>query len=197
MASGPAWPYLIRMLHSIRTGPLPAPSHEPIDLLLSCHAKLRHFSELSLALATRADLGREEAADASVRLLRYFRIALPLHEADEEQSIGPALLATPARSLVEDALGTMAAQHQQLHEILEALMPAWEQVEAEPGAERPALADARALATLLDLHLGLEEQTIFPSILGIDPAKRKLLYVEMRGRRTPEVMETMQKVVGG
>jgi len=197
MALGTAWPYPSFMLHSIRTGPLAAPSNEPIDLLLSCHGKLRHFSALSLALATRTDLAREEAADASVRLLRYFRIALPLHEADEETSIGPALLATPARSLVDEALGTMAAQHEQLHEILASLMPAWERVEAEPGAGRPALADARALATLLDLHLGLEEQTIFPSILGIDPAKRRLLYVEMRGRRTPEIMETMQKVVGG
>jgi hemerythrin-like domain-containing protein len=195
MATGTRRPYPSGMLHTIRTGPLAAAVDEPIDLLLACHARLRYFSELSLVLATRTDLPAEDAADAGARLLRYFRVALPLHEADEEQTVAPALLSTAARSLVEDALGTMKAQHTQLHEVLASLLPAWERVEAEPASIRPALADARSLASLLDAHLALEEHTIFPSMSAIDPAVRRPLLGAMRARRTPEIMATMQKVV--
>jgi hemerythrin-like domain-containing protein len=190
--------YLRVMLHSIRTGPAAPAAEEPLELLLACHARLRHFSELSLVLATRQDLPREDAADASTRLVRYFRLALPLHEADEEKTVAPALLATPARALVEDALGAMTAQHAELHEVLASLLPAWEQLETGSGAELPglpALSDARRLASLLDAHLALEEHTIFPNLSAVDPAARKRLLGEMRARRTPEVMAVMQKVV--
>ncbi len=190
------------MLHTIRTGPLGPPAEEPLELLLACHVRLRSFSALSLALATRTDLPPAEMADAAQRLLRYFQVALPLHEADEEDSLAPALLATSAGSRVQDALGTMAAQHEQLHEILDALIPAWEGIAAaasEANAPRavgvPAQSEARGLSNLIELHLDLEEKLVFPAITLIEPAARKRLFAEIRGRRTPEVMATMQQVL--
>ena len=184
------------MLHSIRTRPdLPPASDEPSELLLSCHGRLRHFSELSLALAERRDLEEALVADAGHRLLRYFRVALPLHEADEEQSIGPALagLAAPAEL---DALEQMRDQHHLLHDVLAELFPLWETAESEPGAVRRQLMMPHALrlATVLDVHLHLEETILFPRIAEIDAAERKRLMGEMRGRRSPDVVREMQKI---
>jgi hypothetical protein len=54
---------------------------DAVDLLLACHARIRHF----LALALRA--GDDAEAIAAVR--RYFTEALPLHIADEDELLAP------------------------------------------------------------------------------------------------------------
>lgn len=169
---------------------MPPATEEPVDLLLACHARLRHFSELSLALATRTDIDDAQIRDASHRLLRYFRVALPLHEADEEETLAPALAAVMAPSHATDQ---MRDQHALLHDVLAELFPLWEHAEREPGSiDREALAPcARKLAAILDVHLALEETTIFPMVKTIPEAERKRLYAEMRGRRTAEVMTEM------
>jgi len=164
-------------------------------MLVTCHARLRHFSELALALATRKDLENAQIVDASHRLLRYFRVALPLHEADEEQSLKPALvaLATPEQ---RDAMEAMCDQHGLLHDVLAELFPKWETMEAEPGKIDGAVTapQARRLAAVLDVHLALEESTIFPMTKHLLDAERKRLFGEMRGRRSTEVMTEMKRI---
>src|SRR6185503_8552211 len=133
-ARGLRAPHLPPMLHTIRTRPDQAPStDEPTELLLACHGRLRHFSELSHALASRQDLEDPLVVDAARRLSRYFRLALPLHEADEERTLAPVLLerATPEQA---DAMESMRDQHGLLHDVLAELFPLWERAEAEPGA---------------------------------------------------------------
>ncbi len=184
------------MLHTIRTRrDLPAATEEPVDMLVTCHARLRHFSELALALATRKDLEKAQITDASHRLLRYFKVALPLHEADEEQSLQPALiaLATPEQ---RDAIGQMCDQHGLLHDVLAELFPRWETMEAEPEKIDGAVSapEARRLAAILDVHLALEEATIFPITALLPDAERKRLFAQMRGRRSAEVMTEMKRI---
>ena len=173
---------------------MPPPTEEPVDLLLACHGRLRHFSELSLALATRTDIDEEQIRDASHRLLRYFEVALPLHEADEESTIAPALAAVvpPARAALEQ----MRDQHVLLHDVLAELFPLWRRAEREPASiDRDALGPhARRLAAILDVHLALEETTIFPMVKSIPEVERKRLWAEMRGRRTSEVMTEMKTI---
>jgi hemerythrin-like domain-containing protein len=184
------------MLHTIRTSRhLPPPTEDPIDLLLSCHGRLRHFSELSLALATRLDIDDEQLRDACHRLLRYFRVALPLHEADEEETLAPAL--AMASSEQSGAIAAMRDQHHLLHEVLEALFPLWEAALRSPDAiDRAAIAPhARRLAAILDVHLALEETVIFPLAKAIPEAERRRLWVEMRARRTADVMTEMRTIV--
>jgi hypothetical protein len=183
------------MLHHIRTGPRPAATEEPIDLLMACHARLRHFSATALALSTRPDLDAPSVRDAAGQLARYFRLALPMHEADEEQSLAPALLATPAGAGAADALDAMTAQHRLIHEVLDELLPGWERLREEPDALDPdALAGpSRRLGAVLDVHLALEEAEIFPVVeIAIPVEERRRIHAAMRGRRTPEVFAAME-----
>lgn len=176
---------------------MPPATEEPVDLLLACHGRLRHFSELSLALATRVDVDGEQIRDASHRLLRYFRVALPLHEADEEQTLAPALAAimTPQQA---EAVEAMRDQHSMLHDVLAELFPHWERAELEPPAiDRAAIAPhARKLRAILDIHLALEEAVIFPIASVLPDAERRRLWAEMRGRRSPEIMTEMKTIAG-
>jgi len=186
------------MLHTIRTSrDLPPAIQDPVDLLLACHARLRHFSELSLALATRTDLDDAQVRDASHRLLRYFRVALPLHEADEEETLAPALAPVMTPELADAAL-QMRDQHRLLHDVLAELLPQWSLAEAEPGlVDRAAMAPhARRLAAILDVHLALEETTIFPTARSLPDRERARLFAEMRARRSDEVMAEMKTIAG-
>jgi len=163
------------MLISIRTSPRETPSDEPADFLLACHARLRHFSATAIALATRSDLDEEQIDDACDELVRYFRVALPLHEADEEVTLAPSLEPLVAAA---DVLEKMRRQHVVIHETLDVLLPLWEA--REQRASEPA---ARRLAALLDEHLALEESELFPCIARLSSPERKRLFFEMRGRR--------------
>ena len=73
---------------------------DAVDLLLECHARIRHF----LALARRLGEARGESptalSDTAAQVHRYFTLALPLHAQDEEEVILPAvrrLLDVPTR----------------------------------------------------------------------------------------------------
>ena len=184
------------MLHTIRTRPdLPSATNEPTELLLACHGRLRHFSELSRALATRDDVEDAQIVDAAHRLVRYFRVALPLHEEDEERSLAPSLLAR-ATAEQADAMERMRDQHGLLHEVLAELFPLWETVEAEPRTleRKAARPHALRLATVLDVHLELEETLIFPMAAALPAGERKRLAEEMRARRSPEVFSEMRRI---
>ncbi len=186
------------MLHHIRTGPRPPTTEEPVDLLMACHARLRHFSGLALSLAAGSGLGAEPVRDASTQLVRYFRVALPLHEADEEQSLAPALLSTGAGAQVAEALERMTAQHVLVHEVLEELLPEWERLQEAPEgiAALDLLAASRRLGAVLDIHLALEEQDLFPVVeVEIPVAERRRLFAVMRARRTPEVFAALDGVI--
>ncbi|HKN72025.1 MAG TPA: hypothetical protein VJX30_13395, partial [Terriglobales bacterium] len=63
----------------------PAPS-TPLEMLQGCHARIRHFMQLSRTLAEAADAPQNDIADAAASIIRYFNEALPLHEADENQT---------------------------------------------------------------------------------------------------------------
>jgi hemerythrin-like domain-containing protein len=165
------------VLHSIRTrGSAPAAPEEPIELLLACHARLRHFSALALALATRRDLADAQVEDACVELLRYFRVALPLHEADEEESLAPAL----EPFVTDGVLVRMHEEHMIIHEALDELFPTWER-------RTSALAPTEELSRVLDVHLALEESSIFPLLEALPELERKRILAEIQARRATEL----------
>ncbi|WP_198104236.1 hemerythrin domain-containing protein, partial [Clostridioides difficile] len=91
------------MLHKIGTGKSAATTG-PLDMLLACHDRLRHFSELASLLASRPDASADDVVDAARRLCTYFTVALPLHEADEEISVSPRLLSSSNGESVAEAL---------------------------------------------------------------------------------------------
>src|SRR5947208_1968652 len=102
------------MLHSIGRAPLESAS-EPLELLLKCHERIRDFVGIALRLAGSPEAPASEIISAATSLRRYFSVALPLHEEDEEQSIAPRLIESPARYEVDEALEEMASQHTAAH----------------------------------------------------------------------------------
>ena len=152
-------------------------------MLLVCHDQLRHFAELALAVSTRRDLDAPQIRDATRRLVRYFRVTLPVHEADEEQTLSPALTAI-ATSEQRAAIDRMHDQHALLHDVLGDLFPHWVELARDVKGDASVTAPfARRLVAVLDVHLGLEESTIFPMITSLSDAERRRLFGDMRRRR--------------
>ena len=82
-------------------------------MLQDCHARIRHFTQLSRTLAEARAASQTQVAEAAEAIFRYFKYALPLHEADENETLYPRLhdvapLGTPLR----DAARAMVEQHQ-------------------------------------------------------------------------------------
>lgn len=169
---------------------------EPTELLVACHGRIRHFSEVALRLARGAGHPVAEVIEAAKGVHRYFSVALPLHERDEEDSIAPRLLESAARSEVQDALARMTDEHGAIDALIEQTMPLWQRVAAQPevlASLTDELEDrAVRLASLFEPHLALEEGTLFPALARALPrATRVILLREIRARRTPEVRAQM------
>lgn len=179
------------MLPTIRTKPRES-SDDPVTLLTDCHERIRRFTRLGIRVTDPAVAPPEEIREAAQSVHRYFSVGLPLHVADEDESIAPRLLASEqlARS-VHEAVSSMTAQHETIDEMLARALPLWAALAATdpPSAEkaREALDElAPRLAVLFDLHLAHEEQTIFPAIAALPAEERKAIVQEMRARRGTE-----------
>ena len=154
--------------------------------LLDCHDRIRTFVALAKAAGERADLPDAERSEACTRVARYFREALPLHVADEEQSVWPRLRAHDAA--VDRALTEMHEQHEQHAPKLQVLLAAAAQLEHRPSEVACQLALAQAADALtVDFaeHLQLEETIIFPAI-------RRVLSAELQA----EIMAEQRKRSG-
>src|SRR5512140_1897216 len=64
---------------------------DAVDMLLACHQRIRNFTGIALRLAEVEGAGAPEIANAAEAVHRYYAIALPLHEADENESVYPRL----------------------------------------------------------------------------------------------------------
>ena len=149
-------------------------------MLLDCHERIRKFAGIALRLAAGKDHPANEVREAVQAVHRYFTVALPLHEADEEQSLQPRLVPSAA-------LATMVSEHREIDALLgEELVPRWTRLIDAPAdrALRLATGDpAQRLSALMQRHLELEEQSIFPAIDLLSPDVQAALVAEMRGRR--------------
>ncbi|HET7787595.1 MAG TPA: hemerythrin domain-containing protein [Myxococcales bacterium] len=166
-----------------------SPSEGPLELLLGCHQRIRTFTELAARVASSEPASDADVADAARRVHRYHAIALPLHQADEEQSIGPRLAPLVAPE-IRYALGGMRRQHQELDETLATLLPLWERLATEPGRRRQLVARMeKGVARMKELwahHLSVEEDLIFPEVNRVlNAAQLAAITGEMRARRLP------------
>jgi hypothetical protein len=160
-----------------------------IDMLMGCHQRIRHFSGMALKLVAAQEASPRQIELAAESLLRYFTVALPLHEADENESIQPRLRrAAPEESLAGPAVDAMVEQHRSIDEIVERLIPLWELLQHNPGM-LPEVSNemghlAKTLETMFGLHLQLEEETVFPGMRQyLSEAELNDITKEMRDRR--------------
>lgn len=157
------------------------------ELLLACHARIRRFTALAVALAEPAAAARSpaEVADGADAVRRYLELALPLHAADEDESLAPRLVArVPATAA---ALARMAAEHDHHRPLLTVVIDLCRALAAEPArlpALAPALAPAaRALAAELLAHLEAEERDLFPHLSALPAGEQAAIVAELRARR--------------
>ncbi len=156
-----------------------------LTLFLECHARIRAFAALSLELGEREEVPSREVVEASERCLRYFTEALPLHIADEEESLRPRLQGR--EEAVDAALDAMHAQHEAheplLAELVDALRERRGAPETTSARERLAAAARLAQPELL-LHLEHEERILFPAAARLlTRSEEQAVLTELRTRR--------------
>jgi iron-sulfur cluster repair protein YtfE (RIC family) len=146
--------------------------------------------QLSKTLATAGDdVPAAEIADAAAAIFRYFSLALPMHEADENTTLFPRICAAePEGGLLRQAAETMVEQHKAIDELVAELLLICSALDGAPG-RLPALAPrlehvTSALERIFAAHLHLEETVIFPAVVQLFPAEEnEKILREMEERR--------------
>jgi iron-sulfur cluster repair protein YtfE (RIC family) len=175
------------MLNQISPLPSQPKSEDAVDLLIGCHQRIRHFTGVAIKLAHAQGAESEEVVQAAAGAHRYYTVSLPLHEADEEETVRPRLNALDDERL-RHALLAMTDQHQAIDELLERLLPLLVMVQNNPrtiDAAGPEMCSiTKALDEMFRAHLQLEEEVIFPAIRsGLPEGVRGEMFREMQNRR--------------
>ena len=168
----------------------PTTEQDAVDMLLACHSRIRNFT----AIAERiAEVGQNaapaEVANAAEAVHRYYTVALPLHEADENETVYPRLRqAMTDAGAPAEAVEAMVEQHGPIDDLIAELVPLWERLKSTPDQLPSVAADMTAkcarLRRLWNEHLALEEETVFPAIRRyLDAAALGEMREEMRARR--------------
>lgn len=155
-----------------------------LSLLADCHQRIRHFSQLACDVARRADAPPSEVTEACASVKRYFSQALPLHVADEEESIAPRLRSSSVD--VARALGVMSAQHDAHGAHIAQLLHALGELQQAPHDESARLrlaTIAQPLQLEFEQHLALEESVLFPAIGCLPLTEQSRIVAELRARR--------------
>jgi hemerythrin-like domain-containing protein len=177
------------MITDIQIGSAPPVlERDAVDMLLACHQRIRSFTSIAVRLAVAAGAPPPEIANAAGAVHRYYSVALPLHEADENDSVYPRLrhrLADPAETA---SLQAMVDQHGPIDAVVAELLPRWEKLQSAPE-QLSSLADeirrnAACLQELWREHLALEEEIVFPLIRArLTPDDLLAIHREMKQRR--------------
>jgi len=175
------------MMTTLRKKPQELPT-DVIDMLFACHERIRRMARLAERLSTAHESPAEEVQEAASALAGYFRNALPHHVADEDLSIRPRLHEIELPEDVRDALTDMSNQHEEIDELLADLLPLWDVLIRDGSRlpDMPALMEASStrLRVLLDAHLYVEEETIFPAMRKyLSSESESVILREMRMRR--------------
>jgi iron-sulfur cluster repair protein YtfE (RIC family) len=166
----------------------PSRASSPVEMLLDCHVRIRHFLQLSRTLANAGEAPAAEIVEAAGAVRRYFIQALPLHEADEEQTLLPRLQAAlESGNPVLEAAFLMAEHHRAVEELVPELLSLCETLEQRP-VRLTALAEKlrrinQAMGQYLEAHLELEERVIFPAVAKLPAAVQDEMRREMLERR--------------
>jgi iron-sulfur cluster repair protein YtfE (RIC family) len=169
----------------IKIGPTKEPS-DAVDLMLECHDRIRSFVSLACRLASAAEASEDEVRETAARVSRYFSEALPLHVADEEQSIVPRLAGKNPE--MDAVLQAMHGEHIGHEANLKVVVETCNALKASPAMLpqlRDALLDAASdLEAEFARHLKQEEEVIFPAIRSLlTPEQQLSILNELRGRR--------------
>jgi hemerythrin-like domain-containing protein len=158
------------------------------SMLLGCHQRIRHFTEVALRIAENSTTLPHERASAAQSVLRYYTEALPLHEADENDSLHPRLQRVLPEGALAEANEAMVQQHTEIDALVANLIPEWREVASNPAEQQSTLLpQTKRLQELWTSHLQLEEEQVIPAMQQFLPAAElRSMEAEMRARRQPK-----------
>ncbi|WP_417070512.1 hemerythrin domain-containing protein [Niveibacterium terrae] len=160
-----------------------APDFEsPLSLLTACHDKVRHFAALSLSLAAHVESrgADRDAREAASNILRYFDIAAPLHHADEEEDLFPALRALGEPAL-DRAIDELEAEHRSLAGLWQSVRLWLTAIDRGEAAPRPD--ELEGFARLYPAHAAREEAEVYGAAKRLSAAELAGIGARMRQRR--------------
>lgn len=160
---------------------------DPIALLVACHDQVRRFVGLLGRLQTHMGAHGNDASarEAAQSVLRYFEVAAPLHHADEELDLLPALMTLPSADLHRHAAELMAehealdAQWAHIRTLLQAIVAGTDW----PDAPAPGTPDTAAFAQRYLAHAEAEERLLYPHAARLSPAQLQTMVEAMSARR--------------
>ena len=139
----------------------------PLAMLLECHRRVEAQCDTLARLVPhlRAAGSDAAAAEAAQAVMRYFDLAAPLHHADEEQDLFPALLAAAEAAgevaPVRRAIEALQGEHRAFESLWLALRAVLERVVAvQPAQLDPQAVDAFRAAYAA--HIAREEGEVLP-----------------------------------
>ena len=144
--------------------------HTPdaLQLLLDSHRHIRASAALAAQLGQTEGTSPSELAETASRVIRYFTLGLPMHIEDEDYALVPHLFATSLPEEMMRHLWELGRQHEELELMVDELLPLWAAVRDTPERHTELagrlLVQGRRLQALLEDHLTLEEQQLFPLI---------------------------------
>jgi len=135
---------------------------DPIELLMACHGRVRHFADLTLKLAQYLpEHGADkEAQQAASNILRYFDVAAPLHHEDEDDDLFP-LLAAAGDDKLRALIAATTAEHTTLGALWQAVRARLALIAAGTETQLP-LDLAAEFAQRYPEHADREDREIYP-----------------------------------
>jgi hemerythrin-like domain-containing protein len=165
----------------------PAEKQDALSWLLACHQRIRHFTALAQTLAITHDATPKDVKEAALSIHRYFTVALPLHEQDEELSLLPRLIGKdPA---LDQQLGLMRQEHRQVDTVLSEMLPMLACIAQDPSQRAMHVGGLKTQLTQLEAlwqpHLLREEAIIFTAAeASLDASIKDAIMQEMKARRS-------------
>lgn len=172
-----------RYKHAMALLHTPPPSFEnPLEMLHACHDKVRHFAQLSLRIADHVKQhgADQQAQDAAKAVMRYFDLAAPLHHADEDEDLYPALLALNDAT-VSEHIHRLTAEHTRLASLWHAVRTWLTEISAGTAALPPS--ELPAFAERYPRHAQDEETLVYPHARYLSEDQLNLLGQSMTQRR--------------
>ena len=162
----------------------------PIELLLSCHEKILHFSSAlsKLSGALKKDGWNDEITVSSNQIRRYFNVAAHQHHLDEENHLFPAIIALDPEFKQAESTQILTILHRLIKEHVEsdALWGTLDEMLAEQSDDFTLLEElAQEFERSMHEHARIENKEIFPyakaHISKDDLKKIGLAIAERRG----------------
>lgn len=159
-----------------------------LQLLLASQERIRHFTALALRLGHAQGATPAELSGTAARVARYFTQRLPQHFEAEDFALLPRLFTTTISPEMMRHLWGLKLQHEAIEQALRKLVPLWLTLRDSPeryGELAESLAQgSQQLMLLVEVHLHLEEQYLFPLVRTCLPpeALEELATEVLRGR---------------